>query len=109
MPLLTFFLLYQMLSYGSFKTRLSQLLAEKDHEKHQPVKNVDTRKYQWTSSNLKALIFKETVVHYYPILSIFAVSTFHFSVLYFIEPCVCVYAMKHPLHFKTCHFLNCFV
>ena len=56
-----------MLSYSNFKTLLLQLVAEKDQEKHQPVKNVDsqeraTRKasvpplqYQWRTSNLISL------------------------------------------------------
>ena len=83
-------LFYQTLSYSNFKTLLLQLVAEKDQEKHQPVKNVDsqeraTRKasvpplqYQWTTSNLMSLdlvICKETrtsmcTIHYSPGLSI---------------------------------------
>ena len=124
MPLLTFFLLYQLLRYSNFKTQLSQLLAEKDHEKDQPVKNVDTQEkaarkdsvsplqYQWTSSNLKALTWsflkkhQYIIIQVYPFLQCPLFVTFHFSVLYFIELCVCVYAMKHFNTVKAKHPLQ---
>lgn len=38
LPLLPFFLLCQMLNCSNFKTRLAQVLAKKDHEKHQHAK-----------------------------------------------------------------------
>lgn len=44
LPLLPFPLLYQMLNCSNFKTQLAQVLAKKDHAKHQHAKNVDPKK-----------------------------------------------------------------
>lgn len=121
-----------MLSYSNFKTLLLQLVAEKDQEKHQPVKNVDsqeraTRKasvpplqYQWKTSNLISLdlvICKETLtsmctIHYSQGLSICGAHVFltcHFNVFDVREPCI-LWSMQSNIliqrEFKAKHLLQ---
>ena len=121
-----------MLSYSNFKTLLLQLVAEKDQEKHQPVKNVDsqeraTRKasvpplqYQWRTSNLISLdlvICKGTLtsmctIHYSlgPLhLQSPCFVTCRFNVFYIREPCILCCMQSNILIqrvFKAKHLLQ---
>ena len=50
-----------MLNYSNFKTLLLQLVAEKDQEKHQPVKNVDSQERATRKGHKKGQCSSTTV------------------------------------------------